>query len=171
MPDTRLADMRYKVLDECFSDQTRYYFIKDLRESVNDMLKDRGLTPVSKRTIQKDIAHMRSSDGWDIQLRDDLHGGRSGREMIYRYVNPNFSIYKTDITPPEAKQLRDTIGMLQRFKGMPNWESLEQVLVWLKVRFHLDGMSEGTVMFAQNPYLKGLELFGEILNAETLTRR
>lgn len=29
MPDQRLATMRYRVLDECFKDTSRYYFIED----------------------------------------------------------------------------------------------------------------------------------------------
>lgn len=132
---------------------------------MNKMLQSKDLQPVSKRTIQKDIAHMRSSDGWEIELCDDLHGGKSGREMIYHYKDPAFSIYKEELTPEEKKQLRNTIEMLRRFKGLPNYDDLEQVLVWLKVKFGLDGMSEGTVMFAQNPYLKRLGLFGELLDA------
>ena len=153
------------MLDECFRDTSKYYFMKDLVAAVNRMLRGKDLQPVSKRTVQKDIAHMRSTDGWEIELREDLKGGKSGREMIYRYQDPTFSIYNEDLTPEEKKQLRNTIGMLRRFKGLPNWENLEQVLVWLQVKFHLDGMDEGTVMFAQNPYLKGLGLFGELLDA------
>ena len=163
MAEDRKATIRYKVLDECFSNTGKDFFMEDLIEAVSDELNEHGLEGVVKRTIQRDIADMKRLYG--IELREDLKGGKTGREMIYRYVDTEFSIYKKEITPKEAKQLRDTIEMLRRFKGMPNWKELELVLVWLKVHFGLDGMSEGTVMFAQNPYLRGLDLFGALLKA------
>ena len=163
MEKDRKASIRYKVLDECFSNAEKDFFLEDLIEAVSDELNEHGLEGVVKRTIQRDIADMKRLYG--IELRDDLKGGKTGREKIYRYVDTNFSIYKKEITPEEAKQLVETISMLQRFKGMPNWKELELVLVWLKVNFGLDGMDEGTVMFAQNPYLKGLDLYGELLKA------
>ena len=161
----RLQEMRIKVLDECFKDRSRYYFINDLKDAVNKALKDKGQMGISKRTIWKDIKFMK--DNYRIELCENLKGGKSGREVRFRYKNPKFSIYnkfKKKLTSEETKQLRNTIEMLRRFKGLPNYKDLEQVLVWLKVNFKLDGMSEGTVMFAQNPYLRGLDLFGDLLD-------
>jgi len=163
MEEDRKVAIRYKVLDECFSNTEKDFFLKDLENTVNDVLDEYQLEAVVDRTIRRDIANMKKLYG--IELREDLKGGKSGREKIYRYVDTNFSIYKKEITPEEAKQLLETISMLRRFKGMPNYKELELVLVWLKVNFGLEGMSEGTVMFAQNPYLKGLELYGELLKA------
>lgn len=162
-----VRDVRLEVLDKCFRDEGRYYFLKDLIDEVNRVLHDKGMEQVSKRTIQSDIAYMKKPQGGGIVLNEHLHGGKSGREVIYRYEDTSFSINNKVkvLTGRETKQLRDTIEMLRRFKGLPNYKSLEQVLIWLKVRFHLDGMSEGTVMFAQNPYLKGLDLFEELLEA------
>ncbi len=154
--------VRLQVLDECFRDSSRPYFIKDLIEAVNNTLKEKGMQQVGIRTIRKDIHDMRK--GYGIVLREDMHGGKSGREVIYRYENTRYSIFKKKLSGEETKQLKNTIEMLRRFKGLPNYKSLEQVLIWLKVNFHLDGMSEGTVMFAQNPYLKGLDLFGDLLD-------
>jgi predicted DNA-binding transcriptional regulator YafY len=163
MAENRKAALRYKVLDQCFGDTSKDYFMDDLIEAVSDALNEYGLEGVVKRTIQRDINYMKRTYG--IELREDLLGGETGRELKYRYVDPDFSIYKKDITPKEAKQLKQTIEMLRRFKGLPNYKELELVLVWLKVNFGLDGMSEGTVMFAQNPYLRGLDLFGKLLKA------
>ena len=163
MEEDRKVAIRYKVLDECFSNTEKDFFLKDLENTVNDVLDEYQLEAVVDRTIRRDIANMKKLYG--IELREDLKGGKSGREKIYRYVDTNFSIYKKEITPEEAKQLLETISMLRRFKGMPNYKELELVMIWLKVNFGLDGMSEGTVMFAQNPYLKGLELYGDLLKA------
>jgi predicted DNA-binding transcriptional regulator YafY len=163
MAENQKPAIRYKVLDECFSNAEKDFFMKDLIEAVGDALNESGREAVDKRTIQRDIADMKRLYG--IELREDLKGGKTGREKIYRYEDTNFSIYKKEITPTEAKQLMETISMLRRFKGLPNYKELELVLVWLKVNFGLEGMSEGTVMFAQNPYLKGLELYGDLLKA------
>jgi hypothetical protein len=53
MPKTRLATARYEVLDRCFSDQTRYYFIEDLHRAVNQELESKGLRTVRKRTVHR----------------------------------------------------------------------------------------------------------------------
>lgn len=158
--------LRCAVLDLCFRDESKIFFMNDLIEAVNKMLKSKDMTPVSKRTIQNDIAYMKKPQGGGILLREDMHGGVSGREVIYRYVDTSFSIQKKVkvLSGKATKQLRNTIEMLWQFKGLPNYKDLEQVLVWLKVRFNMDGMSEGAVKFAQNPYLKGLDLFGDLLD-------
>lgn len=163
MAKDRKALIRYKALDECFSNTERDFFMEDLIEAVNDALNENELEGVVQRTIERDIKNMKRQ--YNIHLQEDKMGGKTGREKKYRYEDPSFSIFKQEITPKEAKQLKETIEMLRRFKGMPNWKELELVLVWLKVHFGLDGMSEGTVMFAQNPYLRGLDLFGELLMA------
>lgn len=161
MPQNSLAAIRYRILDECFGNRNRYYYIDDLVDTVNRRLEDLDCRPVTKRTIQQDIRFMRSREGYGIELEQRF----SGHERIYRYADPDFSIFRQEISPEEARQLSDTIQMLSRFKGLPTYQWLDEVLVRLQQKFHLDGMEQGTVMFAQNPYLQGLEHFRPLLDA------
>ena len=51
MPTNKNAQLRYQVLDRCFSDFTHKYSIDDLIDKVNDVLYDQNGTEVSKRQI------------------------------------------------------------------------------------------------------------------------
>jgi len=87
MPVNKSAIIRYNILDKCFRNIGKMYFIEDLVETVNEELKqiDPRLS-VSKRQILEDIKFMESSEGWsaDIQRR------RYGKKVYYRHN------YRTD---------------------------------------------------------------------------
>ncbi|MEG1998721.1 MAG: WYL domain-containing protein, partial [Bacteroidales bacterium] len=58
-----------------------------------------------------------------------------------------------------------TIYMLNRFKGMPQFDWMEEILTRLESAFNLSGATNNIVGFEHNPYLKGLNLFSDIFNA------
>lgn len=155
--------MRYVILDECLKDRRHHYYMKDLVDKVNRKLELHDNIPVSERTIRGDLRFMQSREGWEIELEHRF----DGRERIYHYADPDFSIMKQPITPTEADQLSKTITMLSRFKGMPNYQWLEEVLVMLRQKFLLDDVEESMVVFAHNEYLTGLDWFEPLLDAIT----
>ena len=55
MPTNKNAQLRYQILDRCFSDFSRKYEIQDLVDIVNDALYDLYGTEVSLRQIREDI--------------------------------------------------------------------------------------------------------------------
>ena len=55
MPTNKNAQLRYQVLDRCFSDFIHKYSIDDLIDKVNDVLYDLNGTEVSMRQIREDI--------------------------------------------------------------------------------------------------------------------
>ena len=59
MPTNKNAQLRYQVLDRCFSDFIHKYSIDDLIDKVNDVLYDLNGTEVSMRQIREDIKYMR----------------------------------------------------------------------------------------------------------------
>ena len=82
-----------------------------------------------------------------------------------RYTDPDFSILQQEITPREMQQLTETVEMLSRFKGLPNYEWLNQTLTELKVRFGLEGTAKDSVAFAHNDNLVGLRWFEPLFQA------
>lgn len=116
---------------------------------------------VSKRQVQQDIAFLESDAGGAI----DLERNRDGHKIYFRYHDPDFSILNLPMSQEEAEQLSDTIQMLSRFNGLPQFTWMDEVLVRLKDSFQLDGTVSGSVAFAQNPDLKGIELFSPIFDA------
>lgn len=161
MPKNKNATIRYRVLDRCFRNRRRLFFIDDLVEACNEELMAYDGSSVSKRQVQQDIIFLESDAGGAI----DLERCRDGHKVYYRYRDPDFSILNLPMSQEEAEQLSDTIQMLSRFNGLPQFTWMDEVLVRLKDSFQLDGTVSGSVAFAQNPDLKGIELFSPLFDA------
>ncbi|NDV84541.1 YafY family protein [Bacteroides sp. 51] len=161
MPTNKHAQIRYKALDECFSNFGRRYYMEDLVEACCKAILDKtgSKKGVSKRQVQYDINHMETE--WDIPLQRLP----DGKKMYYRYDRRHYSIYNQPLDPTEINQLRETLTMLNRFRGMPHFEWMEEITARLEETFLLKEDNPGMVEFAQNPYLKGLNHFTDIFNA------
>lgn len=123
---------------------------------------------VSKRQIFEDIKFMESTQGWSVEL-DKI---KDGRRVFYRYVDRNFSINNRLLNEQEELQIKQALLTLSRFKGMPQFEWVEEMLVRLESTFQLKGRMEKLIEFEQNPFLRGLEylsvLFDAILYKQSL---
>ncbi|EAR16653.1 helix-turn-helix transcriptional regulator [Robiginitalea biformata] len=157
------AIVRYHKLDECFSNPGKNYGIPELLEACNEALAELkgGSSGISRRQLYDDIAFMESSQGWSIELEKT----RDGRRVYYRYADPHFSIRNQMVNPMEAEQLRSAFLVLSRFKGMPQFEWIEEMQIRLEDALGLKGSSKSIVGFETNPYLKGLNYFGRLFNA------
>lgn len=166
MPVNKNANIRYRTLDRCFRDTRRKYFIDDLIEECEKALIEFNFDgSVSRRQIFDDIRYMKSDSGYAIELDESL---RDGKKKYYRYKNTSFSINQQPISKDEAQQLQQAISTLTRFRGLPHYEWIEEVITNLEHRFNLEGRSVGTVYFEQNPLLKGLEHLGTLVDAATV---
>ena len=164
MPVNKNANIRYRTLDRCFRDTRRKYFIEDLITECNEALLSYNFEGgVKRRQIFDDIKFMESEAGYAIEL-DKLH---DGKRVYYRYTDPSFSINQQPLSQADAQQLQQVIIMLTRFRGLSQYEWIEEVITNLECRFNLDGKSAGVVCFEQNPLLKGLEYLGQIIDAVT----
>lgn len=168
MPVNKNANIRYRVLDSCFRDKRHRYFIEDLIDECDKALRE--LNPktkgVSRRQIFDDIRFMATepeAGGYGIEL-DDL---REGKRKYYRYKDTDFSISQQPISKAEAQQLQQAISTLTRFRGLPQYGWIEEVITNLEQRFNLEGKNAGIVCFEQNRLLKGLEYLGPIIDAAT----
>lgn len=163
MSTNKHATIRYHALDQCFSNPGRNYFIEDLIEACNNALYEftGSEVGIKRRQIFDDITFMESEQGWLIPLERI----KDGKRVIYRYSDKSFSIKNQAINETEARQLKETLSILTRFKGMPQFEWMEEMLIRVESAFKLKGNSHAIVGFEQNPYLKGLNFFTEIFNA------
>lgn len=164
MPINKNAYIRYRVLDRCFRDKQRRYFIDDLIDECNDALIAINFEGgVSRRQLFDDIRFMESDDGFSIELDRK----RDGKKVYYRYKDTTFSINRQPLSKVEAQQLQQAVVTLTRFRGLPQYEWIENVITNLEQRFNLDGRKTGLVCFEQNPLLKGLEHLGTFIDAAT----
>lgn len=164
MPVNKNANIRYRTLDRCFRDTRRKYFIEDLIAECNKALLSYNFEGgVKRRQIFDDIKFMESEAGYAIEL-DKLH---DGKRVYYRYADPSFSINQQPLSHAEAQQLQQAVMTLTRFRGLPQYDWIEEVITNLEHRFNLDGKSVGVVCFEQNRLLTGLEYLGPLIDAAT----
>ncbi len=170
MSTNKHATIRYQALDKCFSNRFRMFYMEDLIEACDQAIYNyAGIkNGVKRRQIFSDIAYMESEQGWSILL--ERH--KDGRRVYYRYEDKDFSINSQPLTDSEVNQLRETMLMLNRFKGMPQFEWMEELLSKLEDKLHLKGVAKSFIGFEHNPYLIGLShlstLFNAIINKQVL---
>ncbi len=161
MAITKYPLIRYKILDKCFRNTGKRYFIEDLvKECENVILEmDPDSSGISVRQIREDIAFMKSSEGWSIEIAEN----KVGRKMYYRYVDPNFSINNMPLNEIEINQIWGAVEILSQFKGMPQFKWLNELVPKLQQGINLK--KETIIEFDNNEYLKGIDYLGQIYNA------
>src|SRR6476620_2175704 len=124
------ALIRYKVLDNCFRNTGKRYFLTDLIEECNRVLLeiDPNHDGISRRQIFDDISFMESAEGWNVELTKD----RLGKKTYYRYKDPTFSINKMPLNEMEINQLKSAVDIISQFKGMPQFEWINELVPKLK---------------------------------------
>lgn len=162
MATNKHASIRYIALDKCFSNFGRMYFIDDLLEACNKALYDyTGIGDgVKKRQLYEDINFMQSEQGWEVPLEKFKHG----KQVYYRYSDPNFSISKKPITQEEAKQLKEAMSILLKFKGMPQFEWIDELGARLDNVFQSGTDISKVVDFEENQFLEGINHFADAFN-------
>lgn len=164
MPTNKNAAIRYQTLDKCFRDRRHRYYMEDLIDKCEEAIYYyNGVGGVSRRQIFEDIKFMESETGWSVPLERK----QDGRRVYYRYSDPDFTINAQPLTEDEARQLRSVIITLRRFRGLPSNAWVDEVISNLEWRFGLRGNQENMIGFEQNPYLRGLNLLPDIIDAAT----
>lgn len=163
MPVTRNALVRYHCLDRCFRNPGRDYTIDDLLVICNESIRE--INPesegIKKRQLYEDIKFMESSQGWSIPLERY----KVGRKTYFRYENYSFSINNQPLNELEAEQLKSALLVLHRFKGLPQFNWINEILPKLDQSFGLSDGNDDIISFDNNEYLKGLEYIDPLFNA------
>ena len=161
MAQGKNAYIRYKVLDRCFRDSRKRFFIEDLVKACNEELYNYDGSSVSDRTIREDIHFMQRQAGGGVPLKKEYEGHKA----YYSYSDRNFSIMDLPMSQSEVEMLSDTIQMLSRFKGLPNYEWLHATIAQMKSTFNIDHAKASYVSFSQNEDLRGLNYFSRLYEA------
>lgn len=168
MADTKYPIIRYQALNKCFRNKYKRYYIEDLIDACSEAIRDYCGKEIgcSRRTILNDIDFMESSAGWNINLRRI----KDGKRVYYRYRDMNYTINETLLSESEYNKLNEVVVMLEKFKGLPCFEWIDDLL--LKLQSGLKRSSDVIMDFEQAPALKGTQhidrLFNSILYKQTL---
>ncbi|MFI3293799.1 MAG: WYL domain-containing protein [Rikenellaceae bacterium] len=163
MATNKHAQIRYIALDKCFSNFNHKFSFEDLIEACCDAIfQEKGdCNGVSTRTIRGDLSYMKSSEGYSAPIKSYNDNG----VRYYRYEDRDFSINKQPLNTTEIEQLKNTLVMLNRFKGLPQFDWMDEVVTRLEGSFNLRTGVDEIVSFEQNPNLKGLSWFTDLFNA------
>jgi len=170
MATTKHASIRYQALDKCFRNPGRRYYIADLIEACNDAIYEySGIEAgVKRRQLLDDIKFMESDQGWNIPLDHK----RDGHKVYFRYEDLAFSINNQPLNETEENQLKEALLTLSRFKGMPQFEWVEEITARLHSGLGLSKANQQIIEFEQNDFLQGLEhitpLYNSILYKQVL---
>ena len=164
MPKSKNAEHRFKLLDRCLSNFRQKYTIEDLLEIVNDKLYDikGNRSMISIRQLRYDLNEIRKMLPEGVYLEAIPY---EGKRCYYRYSEKDFSIYSNELSIDEVQNLRATIEMLSKYRGLPSNGWLEEVISNLEIRFGVKSNAENLVSFGQNNQLKGIEYLSEIIDA------
>ena len=169
MATNKNATIRYQALNRCFRNPGRKYYIDDLINACNDSLQDidPDSTGIKKRQVFDDIKFMRDSQGFNAPI-ESL---KDGKKAFYRYSNSSFSINNQPLNLREAQQLKESLMTLSRFKGLPQFEWVDEMKARLETSFKLKSQ-EKVIEFEENQYLTGKEyigvLYDGIINEQVL---
>lgn len=162
MPNSKSADLRIKVIDRCLSDRSRNYSTAEMFELCNRELERRDFQPITAmNTVRNDIEQIER-----IYPGAMVEHYREGRNIYYRYADPDFSIYRSLLKPDETVQLIQTLSLLKRFRGMPQFNWITEIADRLGASLKIDEVpTEEVVGFDENLDLKGIEHFTPLFNA------
>jgi predicted DNA-binding transcriptional regulator YafY len=163
MAINKSALVRYKILDNCFRNPGKRYFLNDLIAECESVLLeiDPESKGISRRQIFEDISFMESKEGWGIVLSRL----RDGKKVFYRYADISFSINNMPLNEVEINQLKAAVDILSQFKGMPQFEWINELVPKLKQGFSSNESSSIIMDFDSNQYLRGVEHLGNLYNA------
>ncbi len=164
MATNKHAIIRYQTLDNCFRNTGRRYFIEDLMQACSEAIeKYTGFeVKISRRQIFGDITFMKENEGYLIELDDRC---KDGKRVYYRYKDVNFSILNQPMNIKEEQQLREAILTLSRFKGMPQFDWVEELAMKLETKLNLKDVTSKVIEFDENKYLVGKNYISDLYEA------
>ena len=104
---------------------------------------------------------MESEAGWGIEL----FKGKEGKEVYYRYLDPNFSINNKGLNESESAQMKEALLILSRFKGMPQFEWVDEVVAKFESSFGLKKGAEKIIGFDENKDYTAVKHIGKLFES------
>jgi predicted DNA-binding transcriptional regulator YafY len=142
MPITKDAYTRFRILDSFFSNQFKTYTIDNLLEDLNNKLEEiHPRMRISIRQLRYDLAYMTGPDGWDIEFVDEL----DGKKKIFRYADPDFSIFQQPLNNGQLELITNVIRMLESYTDSSYMGEMADALNTLKMISDDSNKAEKTI--------------------------
>ncbi len=163
MAKNKNAMLRYQVLDRCFRNPGKMYFIPDLIDECNRALQqlDFQTDGIRERQLYEDIRFMESEAGFSAPIVRYRHG----RSKYYRYDDLSYSINNQPLNQSEVQRLKDALQLLIRISAQPHYQWVSEIILKLETKLGMIEQERPVISFSWNEYLKGVEYLGPLFSA------
>ncbi len=172
MPRTKHFDIRLRILDSCLRNPQGQYDIEKLQAACAQALYEYdGTMGISKKQIYEDLNYLSSEQGYQAPIKR-YPIGKFPRKVFFTYEDKNFTISRQPLSKEDAQQLRETLLTLSRFKGLPQFDWIQELSVKLQKLIDTKTSNVPIISFDNNSRIKGLEwidpLYHAILSKQSL---
>lgn len=173
MPPTKHFDIRLRVLDTCLRNPQGRYDIEKLQSACAQALYEYdGTIGISKKQIYEDLKYLSSEQGYQAPIKR-YPIEEFPRKIFLTYEDKNFTISRQPLSREDAQQLQETLLTLSRFKGLPQFDWIQELSVKLQKLIDTKTSEVPIISFDNNSRIKGLEwidpLYRAILSKQALT--
>ena len=172
MATNKNAQLRYKILDESFSNFGVKYSYEDLLKRLNEVLDEYGYK-VNLRQLQYDIQYMKSYYGIELIEGKKIDDFTKRNKKTFRYPNKEMSIYVKPITEVEKDQLKECLYTLNRIKGLPQLEWVQDMIMKIDSSFNFNENKDSVIGFDENIDLHNKnfisDLYYKIINTRPIS--
>lgn len=159
MPNTKNYSTRLRVLDQCLR-SGHAYSGKELTDFINRELELRGEPIITSRTtLMDDLLNIEN------EYHTNIIRKKHGRQTTYKYEDPNFSIFSTELSEDDILHLGQALDILRRFDGMPEADWISELGARLNLCMNNRKEVRAAVGFESAIYNKGMEHFTPLFNA------
>ena len=158
MASTKNYSLREKIIDYDLS--RGWYTRQQIEDACNRSLEAHGENPItSRQTIINDFTTIKRKYNVTIDFR------KSGRTTYYRYHKRDFSVYRPELSYEDYCHLKETVRIVGRFKGMPQFGWIDELEIRLNMGLRRDPDMRKMVAFEDSAYNTGMEFFTPLFNA------
>src|SRR5579875_1488046 len=147
MPANRNALLRYQIIDKCLRNRGRRWTWQDIIQKVNEGLqadnpKSNG---IGKTMLYEDLKNIE----YKI-YKLEIERIKEGKTTYLRYADPDASINNQPLSDKEAMQIKDAIMVISRFKGLPQFEWIHEIIPILESKMGLIETEREIISFESN---------------------
>jgi predicted DNA-binding transcriptional regulator YafY len=162
MPINKSARYRFEILDECLRNTLKKWTKADLLKFLNRRLQQHfGIgSEISPSQLRYDLSSMESEYDAPISMY------RDGRNVYYKYEDPEFSIRTLPIEEEDILKLNDAVQLLQQIKGFTIADEIAEIVKRLENRYKFTNRKGASIIsFESSPAVQGVENLEDIYHA------